>query len=80
MKNNILGDLNPSQKEAVLYFKSPLLIIAGAGSGKTKVITHKIAYLVLKKDLSPVHILGVTFTNRAANEMRNRIESLTHID
>jgi DNA helicase-2/ATP-dependent DNA helicase PcrA len=77
---NILKHLNPSQREAVLYFDSPLLIIAGAGSGKTNVITNKIAYLVRDKTFSPKNILGVTFTNKAADEMKSRIESLTGIN
>lgn len=80
MKNDLLENLNPAQAEAVLYFDSPLLIIAGAGSGKTKVISHKIAYLIKTKDYSPNNILGVTFTNRAADEMRARIESLSGIN
>ncbi|MDQ1353116.1 MAG: ATP-dependent helicase UvrD/PcrA [Acidobacteriota bacterium] len=79
-KNDLLETLNPVQKQAVLYLDSPLLIIAGAGSGKTKVITHKIAYLIREKEYSPYNILGVTFTNKAANEMKSRIESLTGID
>ena len=77
-KNN--SQLNPEQMEAVLYFDTPLLIIAGAGSGKTKVITHKISYLIKEKGYTPHNILGVTFTNKAAQEMKNRIESLTGID
>ncbi len=77
---NILEGLNPVQKDAVQYFDSPLLIIAGAGSGKTKVITHKIAYMVLERGLAPMNILGVTFTNRAANEMKERIEEVSGID
>lgn len=79
-KNNLLETLNPEQKQAVLYLDSPLLIIAGAGSGKTKVITHKIAYLIREKGYSPYNILGVTFTNKAASEMKSRIEGLTGID
>jgi DNA helicase-2/ATP-dependent DNA helicase PcrA len=75
--SHIPEPLNPRQQEAVLYFDSPLLIIAGAGSGKTKVITNKIAYLVNAKGFSPKNILGVTFTNKAAGEMRSRIEALT---
>jgi len=77
---NILEGLNPVQKDAAQYFDSPLLIIAGAGSGKTKVITHKIAYMVLERGLTPMNILGVTFTNRAANEMKERIEEVSGID
>ncbi len=72
--------MNPEQKEAVLHFDSPLLIVAGAGSGKTRVITHKIAYLVGEKQFSPRSILGVTFTNKAASEMKQRIQELTGID
>ncbi|HLP49049.1 MAG TPA: UvrD-helicase domain-containing protein, partial [Candidatus Kapabacteria bacterium] len=79
-KNNLLETLNPEQKQAVLYLDSPLLIIAGAGSGKTKVITQKIAYLIREKEYSPYNILGVTFTNKAASEMKSRIESITGID
>jgi len=80
MKDKLFEDLNPDQKEAVLLFDSPLLIIAGAGSGKTKVITHKIAFLVQKEIYSPFNLLGVTFTNRAKNEMKDRIKSLTGIE
>ncbi len=75
-----LNDLSPVQKEAVLYFDSPLMVIAGAGSGKTKVITNKIAYLVMEKSFSPHQVLGVTFTNKAADEMKRRIESITGLE
>jgi DNA helicase-2/ATP-dependent DNA helicase PcrA len=79
-ETDILDHLNPDQREAVLYFDSPLLIIAGAGSGKTRVITNKIAYLVKEKDYAPRDILGVTFTNKAAAEMKTRIQDLTGIE
>jgi DNA helicase-2/ATP-dependent DNA helicase PcrA len=79
MKSNLLENLNSVQKEAVEIIDSPLLIVAGAGSGKTNVITHKIAFLVLEKKLMPRNILGVTFTNRAADEMKARIQKITKI-
>lgn len=80
MINEILESLNPTQREAVLYFDSPLLVLAGAGSGKTKVITNKIAYLVKEKGYPSKSILGVTFTNKAAEEMKTRVKTLTQID
>jgi DNA helicase-2/ATP-dependent DNA helicase PcrA len=80
MPADSLSGLNAEQQAAVLHFDSPLLIVAGAGSGKTRVITHKIAHLVLEKGLPPHHILAVTFTNKAASEMKVRIEALTGIE
>ena len=79
MPADILAGLNPEQRDAVLHFDSPLLIVAGAGSGKTRVITHKIAHLVLEKGLAPHQVLAVTFTNKAASEMKVRIEAITGI-
>lgn len=73
---NIIDGLNDKQKEAVLAIDGPCLIIAGAGSGKTKVLTHKIAYLMQEKNVKPWNILAITFTNKAANEMKERIEKM----
>ena len=76
MKNEILCDLNEEQKEAVLHTEGPLLIVAGAGTGKTTVITRKVAYLIYRKKIKPEDVLAVTFTERAANEMEERVETL----
>ena len=72
-----LNNLNTEQKEAVSYLEGPLLIVAGAGSGKTKVLTSRIAHIIKSKKAYPNQILSVTFTNKAAREMRDRV-ALTH--
>ena len=74
--SNILDGLNNKQYEAVVNTDGPCLVIAGAGSGKTKVLTHKIAYLLEEKNIKPWNILAITFTNKAANEMKTRVEGL----
>ena len=76
MDNNLLNELNENQRAAVEYCDGAQLVIAGAGSGKTRVLTYKIAYLIAEKGLKPWSILALTFTNKAAREMKQRIETI----
>src|SRR3989344_4502654 len=74
MANDILKDLNEEQKKAVVHTGGPMIILAGAGSGKTRVLTYKVVYLIQEKKVEPTSILMVTFTNKAATEMKERIQ------
>ena len=76
MDYNLLNELNESQRAAVEYCDGAQLVIAGAGSGKTRVLTYKIAYLIGEKGMKPWNILALTFTNKAAKEMKQRIETI----
>jgi DNA helicase-2/ATP-dependent DNA helicase PcrA len=74
-----MDKLNPSQERVVRHFGSPIMVIAGAGSGKTKTLAHKVEYLLKELSLSPDRILALTFTNKAAKEIAERIEKVTGI-
>ena len=80
INSEYLNNLNKAQKEAVLHLNGPLLIVAGAGSGKTKVLTSRIAHIIKEKKAFPNQILSVTFTNKAAKEMQNRVSSILNLE
>ena len=74
--NDYLNELNPAQRQAVTHAMQPLLILAGAGSGKTKVLTNRTAYFIAQHQIKPENILLLTFTNKSSNEMMKRVDKL----
>jgi len=76
MENTILDNLNEEQRLPAMQTDGAVLVTAGAGSGKTRMLTHRIAYMVKELDISPNNILAITFTNKAANEMKERLEKM----